>query len=368
MQDIFFNEAETLRLKGFRDIAGEWSLAEADSLLHNPTHAIFIYGAGLFGMGTRDFLAKMPNVNGRLRGFLDSNPDKVGSTIDGLPIFDPRDDIVRNSNPLVIPACFYKEHEREMRRICQELGYAFLPHGFVFYSNDHEAICSGMDVWADDNSRRLYREMVRSIFADDNSALIPYGEEDIYFPSFIPAASYRSFVDAGAYIGDTLDIFRTRIGDAFDNYYAVEADPENFAKLELKTAGDPRVQCFQIALLDKDGAIPFYHRADSARSLTGLGEDTIPAAGLDSILGDSPVTFIKMDIEGAEKKALDGARHIITTQRPAMAVCLYHRLDDLWCIPLWIKRINPEYQLYLRYYVYGRYVDYACYAVPNPRI
>ena len=55
-----------------------------------------------------------------------------------------------------------------------------------------------------------------------------------------------------------------------------------------------------------------------------------------------------MDIEGAELKALKGAQHIIKTQRPKLAICLYHNPEDLWEIPNYIKQIVPEYKIYFR--------------------
>jgi len=63
-----------------------------------------------------------------------------------------------------------------------------------------------------------------------------------------------------------------------------------------------------------------------------------------------PVTFIKMDIEGAEYEALEGAKHILKKDKPKLAVCLYHKKDDMWRIPYLIKSLVPEYRLYIRHY------------------
>ena len=74
-----------------------------------------------------------------------------------------------------------------------------------------------------------------------------------------------------------------------------------------------------------------------------------------------PITFIKMDIEGSEMRALKGAKQIITTYKPKLAICIYHKLDDLWRIPQYIHSLVPEYKFYIRHHsiLYSDTVLYA---------
>ena len=53
-----------------------------------------------------------------------------------------------------------------------------------------------------------------------------------------------------------------------------------------------------------------------------------------------------MDIEGAEAAALRGASVIIAKFKPKLAISGYHKKEDLWEIPLLIKKMNPEYNIY----------------------
>lgn len=57
-----------------------------------------------------------------------------------------------------------------------------------------------------------------------------------------------------------------------------------------------------------------------------------------------------MDIEGAELDALKGAEKTIEQFRPKLAISLYHKREDLYEIPIWIKSIMPNYKMYLRHY------------------
>lgn len=58
--------------------------------------------------------------------------------------------------------------------------------------------------------------------------------------------------------------------------------------------------------------------------------------------------YIKMDIEGSELQALKGAIDTITKYKPYLAVCLYHRKNDLVEIPLFIDSLGVKYDYYLR--------------------
>jgi hypothetical protein len=71
---------------------------------------------------------------------------------------------------------------------------------------------------------------------------------------------------------------------------------------------------------------------------------------IDELLKGGPATFIKMDIEGAELVALKGAKQTIKKYKPKLAVCVYHKPLDIVEIPLYLKKLVPEYKLFLRHY------------------
>lgn len=71
-----------------------------------------------------------------------------------------------------------------------------------------------------------------------------------------------------------------------------------------------------------------------------------------------------MDIEGSELKALFGAEEIIKLQKPKLAICVYHKPEHLWEIPLYIKKILPEYKLFFRHHTSLEY-ETVCYATIN---
>jgi hypothetical protein len=59
-------------------------------------------------------------------------------------------------------------------------------------------------------------------------------------------------------------------------------------------------------------------------------------------------TFIKMDIEGAEIEAIHGSADIIQSDKPDLAISIYHKIEHLWRIPMLLKSLNRNYKFYLR--------------------
>jgi hypothetical protein len=89
--------------------------------------------------------------------------------------------------------------------------------------------------------------------------------------------------------------------------------------------------------------------SDITHRFDGNGDVVCEVKALDSV--DIEVhgkLCIKMDIEGYELKALEGARETIMKYKPNLAICVYHKPNDIWEIPKYIKSINPEYSCILR--------------------
>jgi FkbM family methyltransferase len=72
-----------------------------------------------------------------------------------------------------------------------------------------------------------------------------------------------------------------------------------------------------------------------------------PLTTIDKLAADlhlNEVNFIKMDIEGAEKRALAGARGVLAKYKPQMAIAAEHLADDGENIPLTVHNIAPSYK------------------------
>lgn len=104
----------------------------------------------------------------------------------------------------------------------------------------------------------------------------------------------------------------------------------------------------------------FRQRAAS-RTLRTKGRETQMRA-LDSVLGGRPCTYLKMDVEGAEREAISGAEQTIRTFAPKLNIAAYHRSEDFFELPLVIHSLCKDYALYLRHHPYVPAWDTNLYA------
>lgn len=206
------------------------------------------------------------------------------------------------------------------------------------------------DVLADERSRDVlaavlaYRQtldpaMLKSVLDDD----------DLYAPKgLMKFSDDEAYVDGGSYDGDTIRTFIERVGGRFKNIYAFEPDPVTFKKLEANFAGEARVHPFHAGLHSRKGNLRFRNDASRGAIFATDGDIEMPVTTIDDAVGDRPVTYIKMNIEGAEIDALHGGRRTIQRSLPRLAISVYHRPSDLWRIPRLVRELSPEYDLYLR--------------------
>lgn len=194
-------------------------------------------------------------------------------------------------------------------------------------------------------------------------------EGAIYFDlgELHPQAEGEYFVDAGGFDGLTTLAFLNWCGGN-GHSYCFEADRKNITLIRNKLGNNTKCEIIPRALWSETASLSMRMEGTCGSAVTDKGNDEgtqeVGAAALDDILGDRPVTFIKMDIEGAELEAIRGARHIIQTQHPKLAVSIYHRYEDIWTIPSQIMEYDSGYRFYLRHYSFSDY-DTVLYAVPQ---
>lgn len=233
-------------------------------------------------------------------------------------------------------------------------------------SNLADRLTATWDILSDARSVKVFESIVNRIFDRESDICIMADvcDKHQYFPpDVIKLSGHESLVDGGAFDGDTVADFIERTKGHFDNIFAFEMDEVNFNALQENVQKMPeqnRIKIFNLGIWDRESDITY--SVESADSTIGLGAARGHVVRLDDILKNEKVTFIKMDIEGAEPQALRGAANIIRTQKPKLAICIYHDFKHLWEIPLYIKELVPEYKIYLRHHTDLAY-ETVCYAM-----
>lgn len=171
------------------------------------------------------------------------------------------------------------------------------------------------------------------------------------------------FVDCGAYDGDSAAAFIDALNRAGIHSYrkiiSFEPDADNYKKLcdrKLKNH-----LCLKKGLSDREEILCFSSGMGTSSNF-GDGSEYLEVTSIDKTLGDEQATFIKMDIEGFEMKAIHGAENVIKKNRPKLAICAYHKINDLFEIPELLLQYHSDYSLYLRAYEY-RTTELVLYAI-----
>lgn len=190
---------------------------------------------------------------------------------------------------------------------------------------------------------------------------------DQYFPSMVRLERDAVFADCGAYTGDTLRDFVSRVPDFCGKYYGFEPDPQNYQRLlaTIREINGQNFFAFPAGVGQRHGMQKFMVGGNSTTDskVSDAGDLEVEIRTLDEACPDA--TFIKLDIEGGEYEALEGARNTIVRNKPQIAVCVYHRPEHLWSIMQLLESMVPGYRFYLRQH---RTIctELVLYAVPNP--
>ena len=236
-----------------------------------------------------------------------------------------------------------------------------------FLSSAPENLCTDNEV----------RELLNLLSDSSSKQILTAFHDQQYLGKYLPE-SYASawlrgkirWIDCGAYIGDTVEAVTkaSELGQA--SFLNLEPDIENYKSLILLTSSlkidsvNLQAACGArsgIAQISKSGGLS----TQISKNLNQSPSSTsIPIIALDEIAGSWLPTHIKMDIEGSEMEAIQGARQIIKRFRPNLAIAVYHKPKDIYEIPKYLSELVPSYQFFLRTYGAHGY-DTVLYAIPK---
>jgi FkbM family methyltransferase len=219
-------------------------------------------------------------------------------------------------------------------------------------------------VLADEKSKQVLDDLVRfrrtGSYANMGGYCVRLQEQ--YFDAACPLAPGDVFVDCGGFDGDTTEQFVQRCPD-YKRVWLFEPSEVNMQKAKERLAGVRDINFVPKGVSDKAGTLNFNAGAGSASAIADSGDISIAVTTLDQEIEES-VSFVKMDLEGWELKALEGARHHIERDHPKLAIAVYHRASDFWRVPEFIFGIRKDYQVYLRHYTEG-WSETVMYFVPR---
>ena len=217
-----------------------------------------------------------------------------------------------------------------------------------FFSLHKEEFEKAYSLLADDESREAYERIINFKIGADISLLKPFFEKQRVYGEILNFEG-ETIADLGAYDGDTVREF-IAADKNYKKIFALEPDPKNFKKLVRNTDGLRDVIPLNYGAWDKEQT-GFFSSESSRNSAISLKGKQIKLISVDELIKE-PISVLKMDIEGSELKAIEGAKRIIKECKPKLYICAYHRSEDMFALPLKIHEICPEYRFYFAHHKY----------------
>ncbi|MEJ6395944.1 FkbM family methyltransferase [Gymnodinialimonas sp. 2305UL16-5] len=357
------------------DISPDWPVEKAKhardlctAFLNAPAKNRFLFGRNVYTTAVLERL--------KVAGVIDDFTDET--SINGIPIIRmdglPKDAFVlalSGGRPLTV------------RRLLEEKGVQYIDYfsllkwgnldlpEAIFNEGFSDNIVKNVsevawlyDLLSDEISRSTLRKLFKFRHSYDLDSLDGFTdrEKEQYFDPILDIKEDSPvFLDVGGFDGFTTQEFIRRY-PKFKASYVFEPEPDNFQVCIDAKAQHENVTVFPFGASDENRKIRF--TADgSASRISDDGDMTLEVRRIDDVI-DTDVTFIKMDIEGAEQQAIRGAKATIAKHRPHMAISVYHRPSDFWEIPKLVLSISPNYKVYLRHYTESIY-ETIMYFVPH---
>ena len=331
----------------------------------------------LFGNGyTSEYIVNWLSKNGiHIVCFCDNDMSKQGKICSGFSVYSPEEAKNRYPNAIwyITTQLYYVQIRNQLIEMEIEpsfiINYDLVPqfdweHEYKDYVvANYDLFCNVLDQLADEESKRILIHRIAFLITRRREWVTSVRGKVQYFePNIIDYKLFHYFIDVGSYIGDTMLEFK-KFND-LDNchIYAFEFDEEilNKAKENTRDIAD-KVTYIQKALSNKTGF-------DSVKGSLGIMQsinnnifenndgvldekECFETTTLDYMFDSNyDNTFLKMDIEGAELLALEGGKMFITNNIPSIAICVYHKKDDVVMILNKIREYYSGYKFFLRHY------------------
>lgn len=272
----------------------------------------------------------------------------------------------------------YNVNSQELLEMSKKIGVGFFKEPFIGGATLFDTLTdlyNNIDKYnfvysllCDEESKKTFLSYILYRMFVDISYLneVTSNEQQYYINDIFPKSNNEVFVDCGAYNGDTIMQYIEFRKNDYKKIYVYEPSVENIEKIKQNTVGLHNINIFNRGVWSSNDVLTFSsHMPDSANRILPGGDIIVQVSTIDADIQEK-IDFIKMDIEGAELDALIGARKHIINDKPKLAICVYHTVQDIWKIPQFIYNCNNKQKFYLRYHGTGIPEELVFYANPEP--
>jgi len=251
---------------------------------------------------------------------------------------------------------------------CKYSGFVLVSPPFIDdfendYKKNKEQYSQTYNLLCDDKSKEIFTKIINFKISYDLQFMDGFKnnhEEQYFDKEIIPQMKDIVFVDGGGYVGDTAQEVIKNYPD-FKKIYLIEPNllHINIAKRELGHRYN--IEFVQCGLSNKKVQATIDTCKQNNANHYNTEEQNLNT--IDNIVNEK-VDFIKLDIEGAEQDAIEGAKDTIKKYHPVLAICIYHKAEDWYKVPQKVLQIERNYDIYLRHYMEGIF-ETVIYFIPK---
>ena len=339
---------------------------------------VIVFGAGESGTWAKDLLQQKGI---EVCSFCDNSKAKQGKSKDGILIRSFEEAIELYPDACVcISSMYYQEIANQINNtrpdilnktfnILSTMNWETINHCFVSeegrYIKDHlKDFEMVYDDLADSESKEVLENILNYRLTRDSKYIeiiksnnTTYLDPDVLTSSAFERIYNGVIIDGGAFDGDTVELFIDKLSDSNKKIeiHAYEISEENCEKIRKLNLGDNVVKVFRKALW-----------CESNKKVNSKGEglsggitisDEYDKEGVETFCLDDylqeRISFVKLDVEGAEREVLKGSLKMIERCNPILAISVYHLQDDIIILHKIIRNLRGGYKWYLRHYLYS---------------
>lgn len=224
------------------------------------------------------------------------------------------------------------------------------------------------DNLADNLSRKTMSSLIEAKLNFCGKNLLKIASKNQYFNelTFSIDSSEEIFVDCGAFNGDTVAKYVEFTDNNYKKIYAFEPNQNNIVALKKRVGLIENIEIVEKGTWNQDAILEFSENGSASQIVDNTGSVKVEVTTIDKVVGDDKVTFIKMDVEGSELESLEGAQRTIAKNMPKLAICCYHKRDDIVNLYTYISQFENDrycYKFYLRHHSNSVY-ETVLYAIP----
>jgi FkbM family methyltransferase len=238
--------------------------------------------------------------------------------------------------------------------------------------NKHGTLCCGIPVISPETLAEKYNNsiIIISVWSEKSFSvivenLLKYGFKmmqlvstfsisDQYFcyPFFLPTDN-ETYLDIGCLDGNSIADYIKFCSGRYKNIIGLEPDTLNF-KTTVNMINDKKFKNVNIiskGVWSSTTELHFNNTGNGSSRIVESGDVIVPVTKIDDVLAgyEGGNMLIKMDVEGAELEVLKGAKSTLLSNKPRLAICLYHKPEDIIDIPVFLSDLVPEYRFFIRH-------------------